>query len=397
MSKTVGIVAEFNPFHNGHKALVDFASQRGYTHCISVMSGNFVQRGVPAITEKRVRTKAALLGGVDLVLELPLAYSAATAQIFALGSIYMLKSTGVVDTICFGSEEGETGSLKEIAEILDTNEFSDKLPQYLETGMTFASARSEVIGDMLSERHARISAKPNNLLAVEYLRAAKVLDWEVDSLTFARKGVSHHSQTPKSGFASASYLRNQTGNLENLKQYVPESAYSVYIDAYKKGLMPSSVEKIENAVLSYLRRLTISDLKNLPDISEGIENRLYSAIQISCSLRELLENAKTKRYTMARIRRLVLSAYLGIKRTDQEHMPEYMRILGFNSKGRELLAEMKESAELPFSHSLKDLSQLGDKACRMARLEALSTDLYTMSLPDIKKTGYDFSASGIFL
>lgn len=361
------------------------------------MSGNFTQRCEPAIAEKRIRAKAALLSGVDLVVELPLPYATATAQKFAYGGTFLLKATGVVDTLLFGSELGQHEKLEQIADVLQTEEFSGRLAVHLEEGMTFARARGKAVGDILGERAEKIIATPNNILAIEYISEAKKQGWNPKYMTIPRKGVAHDSKTAKDSFASASYLRQAGENWAELCKFMPEKAVEVYRQAFKAEVYPCDKAKLDIAVTSYLRRLDTESLKSLPDISEGIENRLHYAIAGSTNMKEIAEGLKTKRYTMARVRRLILSAFLGITAQDIATPPPYIRVLGFNDKGRELLGKMKDSASIPFGHSLRELENKGGSFERFARLEAKSTDQFTLTQAKPAPCGYDYTAPGVFL
>lgn len=396
MAKAVGIVAEFNPYHNGHAALVQEA--RKNADCVvAVMSGNFVQRGAPAITDKRVRTKAALLDGVDLVLELPLPCAVAGAQRFAQGAVGLLAAAGCVDSLIFGSECGDAALLRRVAEILDEEALQQPVRERLSDGVTYARARSEAVGQVYGRQYADVLAEPNNVLATEYLRAAAQIGWKPEVYTLRRVGAEHDSSMPSGEFASGSLLRSSPAALARLYRFVPRTAVRVYASAFAEGLYPASATTLDTAVLAFLRRLTLAELAMLPDLSEGIENRLYASIRQAATLQELEEAVKTKRYTMARVRRLVLCAFLGLTQADMDMPLPYLRVLGFTPRGRELLAEMKQAAALPLHQSLARLRSLGGACERHAELEALATDLYALALPSPLPCGYEYTASAVFI
>lgn len=397
MTGIFGIVAEYNPFHNGHEALVRAARERGAQGIVAVMSGNFVQRGAPAVTDKRVRAKVALLCGVDLVLELPLAYAVAPAQHFAQGAVGLLAAAGCVDTLLCGSECGDVSILRTLAQAVDAPALQPVIRSLLGEGMTYARARQQAVAGELGEELAACLAEPNNTLAVEYLRAARALGWSPQAHTIRRVGVGHDSADARDGYASASLLRANAGDFAFLRAHVPEPAAGVYAQAVDAGLYPADPTRLETAVLSHLRRLGPGELARLPDLSEGLENRLHAAIRQSATLPELEAALKTKRYTMARVRRLILAAYLGVTDMDAHTPPPYLRVLGCNARGREILARMKRSACLPVSHSLARLRALGGSCERFAALEELATDLYALSLPQPPPCGYEYTASAVFL
>lgn len=395
MIKTVGIVAEYNPFHNGHLALVNKAKVKGYTHCVSVVSGNFTQRCRPAITEKRVRAQAAIASGVDLIIELPVAYATATAETFAYGGISLLKATGVVDGIIFGSELGSPQPLIEIEKVLESKEFSTILTDYLEKGITFAAARSQAVGDILGKDYELMLQQPNNILGIEYIKAINALDWQVGIETIGRINVGHHDTKAVGEYASASYIRSLSTDWSSIQPLVPKQALKAYQQAYNNKLYPTEYKKLEQGIISYLRRLSPEEIALAPDVSEGIENRIYNSVKTATTLKELEDNIKTKRYTLSRVRRIILTTFLGI--TQESFSLPYIRVLGFNKKGEELLSLMKKKAELPFDTSLSRLCQQSLEAKKIGELETFATDQFTLTLPEIKPRDYDLETQGVFM
>jgi predicted nucleotidyltransferase len=389
--KCFGVVAEFNPFHNGHAALCKAARDAGATHVIAVMSGNFVQRGSIAVTDKYVRSGAALNCGCDLVIELPLAAAVAPAKRFAMGAVRLLHATRCVDTLFFGSEAGDIDPLKRAAGAVGDPAVQAAARVYLASGMTFAKARQLAVEAVYGPEIASVLAEPNNNLAVEYIRAAEALGWRCGLHTIPRVEAAHDSDKPGAGVASASYLRTRPGELGG---YVPEAAMAVYIQAREDGLYPADPAKLETAILAALRRMGIDELAALPDVSEGLEGRLYRAIRASGSLAELEMAAKTKRYTLARIRRLIMSAFLGITAEDAAATPPYIHVLGFNKGGAELLSRMKDAA-LPVHTSLARLERISPECARAARLEAAAGDVYSLALPRPRPCGEAYRAKAV--
>ena len=378
----IGIIAEFNPLHLGHKYLIDNAKLKGEAVC--AISGNFVQRGDTALCEKRLRAKMALDCGADLVLEIPVCYSMSTAQNFALGGVSALISVGC-NAIMFGSEEGKAEPLLKTAEILQTNEFKEKLANNLKSGITFAKAR-QIAAEECGAKTGILEGANNNL-AIEYILAAKSLNAELEFLTVKRQGALHDSTKTENGLASASFIRDklQSGDFETAKTYMPKNAFALLSQDNI-----SDINRIERAILSVLRTKTLEDLKNLPDISEGLENKLYWAIKNATSLNELYESLKVKRYTLARIRRLVLSAFLSIDNTFFMKTPPYIRVLGFNKNGEAIIKSLKES-DIPVIFRAKEIENLSDSALKMFEWENNATDLYALSLKKPLKSSLEYT------
>lgn len=381
----IGIIAEFNPLHLGHKYLIDEAKKLG--EVVTVISSNFVQRGDTAIFEKRTRTKMALRCGADLVLEMPVCYSMSTAQSFALCGVSALKAVGC-DCLMFGSEMGEVEPLLKTAEVLLSEEFSQKLAFKLKEGITFASARQSAAEECGAP--VGILQGANNNLAIEYIIAAKSINTNFKFLTLKRQGSGHDSGNAENGFASASLIREKLydGDYDFAKKYMPKEAFDlINLNEISK------IENIETAILSNLRTKSINDLKNLPDISEGVENKLFSAIRVATSLNEVYNNVKSKRYTLARIRRMVLSAFLGIDNSFFMKKPEYVRVLGFNKTGEEIIRQMRKLSETPLILKATEIKGLSVTAQKMFELENKATDLYLLSLKKPAMCGLEYKAN----
>lgn len=378
-----GIIAEFNPLHTGHALLLEMAKERGTV--VAVISGNFVQRGDLAIAEKRVRARAALLSGADLVLELPVAYSMSTAQNFALGGVSALNAVGC-DSLIFGSESGDITELAAACKILKAKEFPEKLNAYLTTGMTFAAAREKAACDLGLKKGVLSGA--NNNLAVEYMCAAENIGADFEFVTLKRQGAGHDSPEVSGGYASASLIRERllSGDYDFCRSYIPESVFSL--------LQPSNIadiRRIEKAVLAVLRTRTVNELKSLPDISEGIENKLFSAIRVATSLDDLYNRVKVKRYTLARIRRLALSALIGLDSTFFMKQPPYIRVLGFNKRGMALLKERSAGSAIPVVSRVSEIKKLSEPALKLFETECRATDLFALALPTPAPCGLEYT------
>ncbi len=379
-----GIIAEYNPFHNGHAHLVAQARAAGCTHIAAVMSGNFTQRGDFSLLPKHLRAAAALQCGVDLVLELPLCYASARAQTFALGGVQALQALGV-STLCFGSESADLAALSAAAEVLQSPALQTELQNQLQNGVTFAAARQAAAEHLLKD--PAVFQNPNDTLAVEYIAAAKATGAPFHFLPIRRAGVGHDTTAAQGGFLSASAIRQAVlqGNLKAVEPYMPAPSFQILGQAVSAGLIANPL-LLERAILCRLRTLNEDDLAALPDVSEGLHHRLYSAIRSADSLEALYAAVKTKRYTLARIRRLVLAAFLGLYAQDTPKNIPYLRVLACNSKGQALLAAARKTCSLPIALRATEL-----KEQPLFALECRADDLYALSLQSPAPCGTDFT------
>ncbi|HAG56485.1 MAG TPA: HIGH nucleotidyl transferase [Ruminococcaceae bacterium] len=391
--KICGITAEYNLFHKGHAYQIEKARQAGATHILAVMSGNFVQRGVPAMLDKRVRTRAALCGGADLVVELPLPFATASAETFAYGSLSLMQAAGCVDMVSFGVED----TLAEIQQVLDvllSSDFEPVLRLRLADGGSYASARSQAAAELAGEKAAQILARPNNILAIEYLKAARRLNFYPEWAAIPRLGARHDQHGSEAGLMSASYLRHllEQGDWSSAAHGMPNVCLPLYQQAFVSGEGPVRLSGLERNMLAILRTRSLDWLKELPDISEGLENRLYAGIRQATSVAQLYQLVQSKRYPQSRARRMVLHAYLGITAQMQKMRPPYLRVLGIGPGGEEILRQMKKTAVIPVSQSLARLSDESEQAKRFAQLEAAATDQYVLGMPKAQPCGWEFTA-----
>lgn len=369
-SRFFGIVSEFNPFHRGHEYIINKSREKGATHIVCVMSGNFVQRGETAVINKWSRAKAAVECGADLVIELPTPYAMSGAEKFASGAVGLLNNLNCIDYISFGAENEDISSLSKISSFLLSDEFSDKIKTETNNGISFANARTNVIEKTFGEKYADIIKTPNNILGIEYIKKLISLNSKITPIAIERINSSHDSEEAN-GF-SASAIRKSILNNSFDENMVPKKAYEIF-----KNENFSSLEKLEIAILSYLRSVSPESLKNLYDISEGIENKIISAAKEATSLTELYSLIKSKRYSHARIRRLVLSAFLQIEKT--EHEIPYVKVLAFNDKGIEILRKIKEKSALPIITKHSDTEKLEGFAKELYEQEIRLTDIYSLS------------------
>jgi len=335
-----GIVAEYNPFHSGHALHIRRTREAGADHIAAVMSGNFVQRGEPALFPKAARVAATLAGGVDLILELPTAWALSSAERFGFGAVSILDRLGCVDLLSFGSEAGDTAALNQAAAWLDRPEFITKLKDYMGQGITYAAASEKAMAGLAGEETGRLLASPNDTLGIAYIRALNQLDSNITPLAVPREGAAHDGSIQSSGICSASYIRElaRAGEWEKAADYMPPEAYEILTREWQAGHAVTG-PAIDRAVLAKLRGMR--DFSKIAGASEGLENRLAAAVKTAGSLRELEEAVKTKRYPLSRIRRLIWSAALNIPAGMMASAPPYVRVLGLNQLGEEILAAAK--------------------------------------------------------
>lgn len=369
--KVAGIIAEYNPFHLGHAYLAQKARENGATHIVAVMSGNFVQRGIPSLFDHETRTAAALMNGVDLVLQLPAVYAVSSAQNFAKAGTDILNGLGIVDELVFGSECGKIEKINAAVDALESEDFKPLLDAELKKGIAFASARENALR-LIDAEAADIVKSPNNILGVEYVAALRSSQSKITPITFGRIGANHDSNEAVNGIASASQIRNNFSDNE-WEKFVPQNSVCLY-----KSAETTDIKNIESAILYKMRTVDAVALSRVPDISEGIENRIISAAAEAKSLDELYSLAKTKRYSHARIRRIVLNCFLGITAEDLALPVPYIRITGFNKKGVELIKKAKCSAKMPIITKAADIAALGNDAQRIFSLECTAGNIYAL-------------------
>lgn len=382
--RTVGIVAEYNPFHSGHQYHMRATRAQLGADCaiVCVMSGNWVQRGECALTDKWTRAAMALRGGADLILELPTPWAVASAERFARGAISVLGATGVVDALSFGSEDGELERLRATAACLDSEQYRAGLSRFLDEGMSFAAARQAVAGGILGPTADCLST-PNNNLAVEYLRA---LPAGIEAITVPRVGVGHDGGAG-ADYASASALREwlRAGKLQRAEGYLTEP--------WQGDI--ASMEWCERAMLARLRTMTAAQAAQLPDSGEGLGQRLLTAAGAATDLESLYTLTKTKRYAHARIRRLALWAFLGIRSEDLLPEVPYLRVLGMNGRGKEVLRQMRKLAAVPVITKPAHARKLGEEGRRLFEQEACCTDLYALCFAQVGQSGAEWRTNPV--
>lgn len=382
----VGIVCEFNPLHLGHQHLLTQVRALGAETIVCAMSGNFVQRGEAALLPKHARASAAVHCGADLVLELPTPWAMATAEIFARGGVSLLKMAGC-DHIAFGSECGDSELLARVAAAVDSEEVQEELRRNLETGITFAAARQQAVAAVLGETAAQVLSRPNDTLAVEYLRASRALGADLTPIAIPRVGAGH-DEGAQGGIASASFVRGlvHEGKIDEACGYLPEGIASALREAVEKGEI-AHTSRCERAVMAFLRRCEMDDLAPYDGGGEGLYRRLYEASRQGRSVEEVLTLAKTKRYTAARLRRMVMSAWLGLVR--ETEVPPYGRVLAANEAGRKVLREMRDSGASVLTKAA-DVAALGNAAEALLCRESKWTDLYGLCCEAVPPCGEEY-------
>lgn len=346
--KVCGIIAEFNPLHNAHAHVLANAGKLAPDGVVVVLSGNYVQRGSPAVMNKWLRTEAALRCGADLVIELPVVFALAPAQRFALGGIFLLHSMGVVTDLLFGAEACRMDALQCAAQILENEppEFSNKIKEKLSAGTNFPSARESALEEMLPGK-GNILSTPNNILGVEYLRALLRLSSPIQPHIIPRYACGHHDMETSGETASATAIRSLLDKGESIEPFVPIQSLEIIQTAISKGEVPICSKQFETIILSSLRTKTASDLITVSEVCEGLENSILKAANRVSSLEELIECVKSKRYTRTKIERILWKSLLGITHNFDNRMPEYIRILGMNHTGMKILSAAKETSALP--------------------------------------------------
>lgn len=390
--KILGLITEYNPFHNGHQFHIEESKKLTCAdYVIVVMSGSFVQRGTPALIDKYTRTQMALIAGADLVLELPVCYATSSAEHFALGAISLLAHLGIVNCICFGSECGNIDDLMAIAQILTSEppKFKTTLNTLLKTGITFPSARSSALLSCLTQHHnaeafRTILNSPNNILGIEYLKALLKLNSSITPYTIARSTTGYHDQTLIEQISSATAIRHslhENRPLENIRPHVPNPIYELLSCSFLKTF--PIFEEDYSLLLQY--RLLSSDSDSLDrylDVTKDLAMRIRNLPFTNCTYQELAMELKTKQFTLTRINRALLHILLNItaKQTDEFNLrgyTQYARILGIRRESSFLIRTIKNTSPFPVitktAAAKKELSPL---ALTMLQQDISATHIY---------------------
>ena len=376
--RIVGVICEYNPFHTGHVWQLAELRRRGAEAVVCCMGGNFTQRGDCAIVRKHVRAEAALRGGADLVLELPLPWATASAEGFAGGGVAVLAATGVVDTLAFGSECADKARLVRVARALNAPTFAEALKAELLKGDSFAAARQRA-AETLCGADAAALAEPNDILGVEYCKA--LIASGVAPLALPRVGAAHDGGAGE--YASASYLRARLLRGEDAAPYLTPEMRALYEAERAAGRAPVTLATLERAILAKLRSMDEADFAVYDEGGEGLYRRFAAASRTAVSVEALLDAVKTKRYAHARLRRMLLAIFLGVTPETRRQDVPYLRVLGMTDKGKALLHTMRKTSSLPVLVKSADARKLSPAARRLMELEARATDLYALACPDL--------------
>ena len=371
----IGIVCEFNPFHNGHKYLIDAVRKDGDT-VVCVMSGNFTQRAEPALFEKKYRVTAALKNGADIVLELPFVYATGTAEIFAKNAVKILCEFGC-DKIAFGMENADSNALIKAADTVADESFEKSVEKQLKNDISYPAARE------LAFKQYGIDfdlSKPNNILALEYVKVLRKNYPDVSFIPVERKSVEHDSDVSVGRYASASLIRAMFEKGESISAFIPENAWDCLEECKENGEYVLG-DSYSICLQTVLRNKLGEDGGNIAYMTEELSNRIENALKTSKSLDELFDSAKTKRYTHSRVRRAVLSKAFGVTENDIKISAPYIRLLGFNRRAEAVLGERSRSSSLPMISSYKQLLALESAdAARVAELGLRASDFYNLVL-----------------
>jgi len=372
--KTGAVICEYNPLHNGHVHHIRETKNAGVTHLIALLSADFVQRGDVALLDKFDRAELAVHAGADLVLELPVPYSCASAEFYAGGAVQILKRLNMIDVLSFGC----SGNLKDLENLVQISEeiknrHQDRIREKLRAGCSYPLAVWEVMGEIGSPELSALLRDPNDILALEYLRAMKKYQAGFEAFAVRRETVMHDSSRTVREFASAGHIRELFASQGDYRAFVPD-----FTEERLSGGETALFSRLGRVILYRMRMMTESELLTLPDMTPDLAKRFLNARHEN-SLTDFLNAVKTRCFTMARIRRIVLSGLIGVQKADLQTEIPYIRVLAFSRKGAELLKFAKSRSKIPFGTSLTKLQNLSPEARRFAELDVRTADVYGLA------------------
>ena len=404
MSKVLGIIAEYNPFHNGHLYHLEKAKKdTGSNYTVAIMSGNFTQRGSTSLIDKWSKAESAISCGVDLVIELPVLYAISSAENFAEGAIKILDSLKVVDYLSFGAETSDIDVLDKCAEILyrEPREYKTLLSHELKKGLSFPKARENALMMYLNDirRFANVLSYPNNILGIEYLKAMKKIKSNLHPYSIARFEVVYNDLSYTGNIASSTAIRNMIKNngFNALANLMPASSYANLVKNLKAGHLIPDISVFEKEIIYILRKMTTLEIAELPDVSEGLEFAIKNAVNSCNTITEFLNIIKSKRYTNTRLQRILLYALLGITKKDMamsRKAQPYIRVLGLNKKGKFLISEIaKANPKLEIITSVKRfIDDNSNKNLQfMLNKDIEATNIYTIGYEEDSFSNLDFT------
>ena len=401
MSKVVGIIAEYNPFHNGHSYHIqNTKAQTGADFVVAVMTGNFTQRGNTSVVNKWEKAKMALNGGVDLVIELPTIYSISSAENFANGAVKILNTLGIVDAISFGMEANDISTLNNIANVLNSEppEYKTLLEHELIKGNSFPKARDNALMMYLNDikRYANVLKGSNNILAIEYLKALKKQKSNLVPVGIKREKVYYNSTKIIDEYASSTGIRNLLlhNQIEEVRRVVPAKVFSMLLENIRQGTYVLDLTAYNYEIIYKLRSMSVKEIANLPDVNEGLENLIKDVSNKTNNLIELINGIKSKRYTQTRIQRILLYALLGITKKDMEvskKMVPYIRVLGCSENGKMLLSQISPKAKVITSFKKFESANRNRRIAKFLEIDKRATDIYTLGYKKNSKAGLDYT------
>ncbi len=416
--KILGIIVEYNPFHNGHLYHLFKAKEiTGADYVIAVMSGNFLQRGEPAIINKWSRTKMALNAGVDLIIELPFVFSTQDANGFAFGAVKLLDSLQIIDYLCFGCETDNLDTLYSISNFLhiEPQKYKELIVYNSKNGYEFPKARSQALCDyhrifgidglekISPLELSKLLKYPNNILALEYIKHLLNLKSKIKPVAIKRMGASYHQKNIKGKISSATSIRNEIlNNLsptntnlfrlnDKIKSTIPSSVFPVLEKELREGRGPITLDSYRQYILATLRRMSLEDISRIQGVTEGLENRIKKASLKSYTVEQLINSIKTRRYTRTKIQRIILHLMMNLSKKDVKIFnrcgPLYARILGFSKKGKTLLRTIKKNSSTPLISKLSNYLRqtasweninIRNRLTKMLNYDILATDIYVL-------------------
>jgi len=378
--KAVGVVVEYNPFHNGHQFhLNQTIEQSGADVIIAVMSGNFLQRGEPALVSKWARTKMALLGGADIIFELPYQFATQNADIFAKGAVNILAAANC-HSLCFGSESGDIDSFNMTLDFLDVHEdvFQTKVKEYMREGVSYPTALSQSFKSLSPNDQLLDLSKPNNILGLQYVAAIRSQKLTMEPLTIIRKSANYHDEHfASNSIASATSIRkalfSHDGQINDIQAYLPPTSYEILAKYQKEFGHFHSWENYWPLLKYKLLQSTPAELRKVHEVEEGLEHRLLQAARSAITFEAFMKEIKTKRYTWTRLQRVCLHIMMNIQKETIREMTSfnYLRLLGMTSTGREYLRKEKKNFGLPLISKLSTVKEQLELDIRASRIYAL--------------------------
>ena len=400
MGKRIGIIAEYNPFHNGHLYQIQKAKElTGADTVIAVMSGNFTQRGDTSLINKFEKAKIALQNEVDMVIELPTIYSISSAENFALGGIKILNEIGNIDYLVFGIEEENLEKLQAIADVLvnEDDEFKRNIKEELDKGNSYPKAREIALKKVLSSENVKnIMQKPNNILAIEYLKALKITNSKIKPIAIKRKNTMHNDENINENYASGTYIRKLfiENNFNEIKKVVPKYTYERLLELKNQGTYVSSINDFSDIVIYKIRTMTKEEISKIADVNEGLENSIKLASTTCKTIDEIIEKVSTKRYTKTRISRILTYILLDITKSEMEQSKNndpYIRVLGINKKCEEILSTINDSKLIT---SLKKFEENNGEN-QLLNIDKKATEIYTIKYQKSVQANLDYTSKFI--